>query len=242
MKNLKTKIKAIAVLLSFAVSMTFIGNQIVFAQEETNRTFLENYSYEQNRRAANSLDSDGLLLFGISSNPFSGGEHPGENRQIFCCAQIDPTLFSSHYTDYIIINWNNSQYRFVQGSEEIYVTYYTDFFGQIGDVEKRHNFNYVGEGVRSVAVDIETYVFDDWKYSEVTKIFCFIIFELEPVNNQIQTEIYANYFHASGDVSITGIGFNIGVGTEISGGLSISWNNNTQVAPIWGEMDYIWEE
>lgn len=151
-------------------------------------------------------------------------------------AEIDVSEFSTKKTDYIVINWDNSKYRYVQNSDVIYCLYYLNFWGEVYSVEEKGNFCWVSEGVRAVDIDLKSYIrYDTWKWSEVTEIYCMIVFELEPVNGEQVTEIYANYYHCAEDVNITG------VSVSPDGATSVTWNINTTYNPIWGSSDYIWD-
>lgn len=244
MNIIKLRIRFITFCVCFLiVSIMALGNQVVFAKEINDNSIgkeLDNNNGTQTKSAT--VDDAGLILFNIESDPFCGGTHPGDTRTILCAAQIDPSLFSTAKTDYIVIAWDNDIYRYVNDSEAILSIYYLDFFGEVNSVEIEENYCYVGDGIRALPVDIMKHYWDSWKYSEVTSIYYVISFELEAIDEETQTEIYANYYHCDEEVFITGISVDLEIAEdEVDFGIDVTWDKDVQFVPIRGEMDYIWD-
>lgn len=244
MNIIKFRSRFLTILVCFLiVSIMALGNQVVFAKEINDNNIgkeLGNNNETQTKSAT--VDDAGLTIFGIESDPLSGGTHPGDTRTIFCAAQIDPSLFSTAKTDYIVIAWDNDIYRYVNDSEYIFSIYYLDFFGEVNSVEIEENYCYIGDGIRALPVDIMKYYWDSWKYSEVTSIYYMISFELEAIDEETQTEIYANYYHCDEEVFITGISVDLGISEdEVDFGIDVTWDKDVELVPIRGEMDYIWD-
>lgn len=237
MCTIKLKFQIISIIMLSVLIIALIGNQYVFAQETCSEVSTYADNENQGVSVMSSFESDGLTSFGIESDPFSGGTHTGETRQIMCAAQIDVSEFSHRYTDYIVINWDNEKYRIVENSEVIYCYYYLDFFGEVDSVERICHFAEVKkDGVREVAIELEDHIWiDGWKWAEVTEIYCFIFFELEKVNEEVQTEIYANYYHCTKQTEISAIS------VSPDGTVTLHWDTDEQYSPIWGDSDYIWE-
>lgn len=239
MSNVKAKIQVAVICLLLIAIFTISSNAFGYAQEmqvEGDQPLVLNESGEENV-SQYSLDSAGLVGFEIHSDPFSGGLHQGDTRNIVCAAVIDVSEFDSKAIDYIVINWDNDKYRMVSDSCQISITYYLEFFGEhYSREETSQSFSYTDDGVRAIGFEIKSHLwYETWKWTTVTEILCVINFKLEAVDEEQQTEIHANYFHCTEEMYITGVSL------SPEGEAGVTWDIDRQIAPIQGVHDYIWD-
>lgn len=235
---LKNSIKAGAIFVLVAIITTiFTFNTFTFAEEidveQSNEqiVFTEDQQYKPM-----SLDDGGLKTFGIQSDPGAGGTHPGATRSILCAAIVDVYGFQTSLTDYIVINWDASEYRVVEGSVAIqYIAYYEKLDGYNESVERTGKTLFLQSGVLVTDFSMDKLISDiPLLYNKLLDFYCFIYFELEPTSVDKKVPIYANYYHCTQNTSITGIGFS-------DTGFSLNWSTQSGYNPIWGEMTYIWD-